>query len=93
MAFGPLFPLFATANSFSWVGVDFMKETDCKKPDPTKILRKHPNEDVMSNWCGLCQTIHIYCTTDQIDHGLDHVSIYTDQIDHDIDHLGPYLPF
>ena len=38
MAFGPLFP---KANNFSWVGIGFIQETDYKKPNPTKILRKH----------------------------------------------------
>ena len=35
VAFGP--PLFPTANSFSWVGIDFIQETDYKKPNPTKF--------------------------------------------------------
>ena len=34
VAFGPLFP---TASIFSWVGVDFIQETDYKKPNPTKF--------------------------------------------------------
>ena len=33
VAFWPLFP---TANNFSWVGIDFIQETDHKKPNPTK---------------------------------------------------------
>ena len=40
VGFGPLFPI---ANSFSWVGIGLMWETDYKKPNPTKILRKHPS--------------------------------------------------
>ena len=35
VALGPLFP---TANDFSWAGIGFIKETDCKKPYPTKIF-------------------------------------------------------
>ena len=34
MAFGPLFP---TANNFWWVGIDFISETDYKKPNSTKF--------------------------------------------------------
>ena len=34
VAFGPLFP---TANIFSWVGIDFIQETDYKKLNPTKF--------------------------------------------------------
>ena len=34
MAFEPLFPI---ANIFSWIGIDFIQETDYKKPNPTKI--------------------------------------------------------
>ena len=30
-------PLFPTANSFSWVGIDFIQDTDYKKPNPTKF--------------------------------------------------------
>ena len=26
-----------TANTFSWVGVDFVEETDCKKPNKNKF--------------------------------------------------------
>ena len=33
MAFEPLFPI---ANIFSWIGIDFIQETDYKKPNPTK---------------------------------------------------------
>ena len=47
VAFGPLFP---TLNNFSWVGIDFTKETERKKPNPTKyfantyqLFRKHPS--------------------------------------------------
>ena len=35
---GHFFP--PTANIFSWVGIDFTKETDCKKPNPTGFFRK-----------------------------------------------------
>ena len=35
--FGTLFP---TANNFSWVGIDFILETDYKKPNPTKFSAK-----------------------------------------------------
>ena len=38
VAFEPLFP---TAYFFSWVGIDFIYETDCKKPNSNQILRKH----------------------------------------------------
>ena len=34
MTFGQLFP---AANIFSWVGIDFMYETDYKTPNPTKL--------------------------------------------------------
>ena len=34
VAFGPLFP---TAIIFSWVGIDFVLETDYKKPNPAKF--------------------------------------------------------
>ena len=34
VAIGPLFP---TASIFSWVGIGFTQETDCKKPNPTKF--------------------------------------------------------
>ena len=34
VAIGPLFPI---ANNFSWVGIGFIKETDNKKPNPTKF--------------------------------------------------------
>ena len=32
VAFGPLFP---TRDIFWWVGIDFISETDCEKPNPT----------------------------------------------------------
>ena len=31
-----------TANDFSWVGTNFIYETDCKNPQHNKILRQHP---------------------------------------------------
>ena len=34
VVFGPIFP---TANIFSWVGIDFIQETDYKKPNATKF--------------------------------------------------------
>ena len=34
VAFGPHFP---AADIFSWVGIGYMWETDCKKPNPTKL--------------------------------------------------------
>ena len=40
VAFGPLFP---TANTFPWVGIGFIQETVYRKPNPTTILRQHPN--------------------------------------------------
>ena len=39
VAFRPLFP---TANTFSWVGICFIWETDCKKPNPTKFSANTP---------------------------------------------------
>ena len=49
MAIGPLFP---TANTFSWVGTDFIWETDCKEPNPTKIVREHPIVSPLVGWLG-----------------------------------------
>ena len=37
MAFWHFGPLFPTANDFSWVGIDFIQETDHKKPNSTKF--------------------------------------------------------
>ena len=33
-------PLFRTANIFSWVETDFIKESDYKNPNPTKFSAK-----------------------------------------------------
>ena len=38
-AFGPLFP---TANSFSWVRIGFIWETDYNKPNPIKFSANYP---------------------------------------------------
>ena len=41
---GGVGPLFPTANIFSWVGIDFIQETDyVQETQPDQILRKHPN--------------------------------------------------
>ena len=37
VALGPLFP---TANNFSWVGIDFIQETEYEA-QPNQSLRKH----------------------------------------------------
>ena len=43
--------LFPTANNFSWVGIDFMWETNYKKPNPSKFSANtvftgdHSNQD------------------------------------------------
>ena len=39
VAFGPLFP---TANTLSWVGIDFYVGNRLQEIQPNQILRKHP---------------------------------------------------
>ena len=62
MAFEPLFPI---ANIFSWIGIDFIQETECKEPNPTKLslntLLQGARE--ASNWVDYTDTRQVFLCT------------------------------